>query len=50
MGEELVGDLASALQHMSHSGDESGLLTVMLVMLGVGQTGVPLDPCSLGGR
>lgn len=45
-----MGDLARALQHMSHSGDEPGLLAVMLVMMGKGQVGVPLHPRSLGGR
>ena len=39
-----------ALRHLSHSGDEPGLTTVMLVMPGTGQVGVPLDPHRLEGR
>ena len=50
MGQVLVGDPVSALQHPHYSGDEPGLPTVMLVMLGTGQVGVPLDPHRLGGR
>lgn len=49
MGWTLAGDLMSAQQHPSHGRGMPGLPTVMLVMLGTGQIGVP-PTHRLGGR